>query len=118
MHDTELIVQLTAISITANVTNRKPKDKVAVKCYPNLKVKNTKYIVYDHTFNKQNKCILGAPQLQCKCHRIRSFLNSGLGGVQLRFRLTWFICLIACICTYVTSLPVVRITQNNRMTGK
>jgi len=88
MLDTELIVQLIAIYITANITNRKPRDKVAIKCYPNLKVENTKCIVYDHTFNKQNKCILGAQQLQCKCLKIRSFLNSGLGGVQLRFRLT------------------------------
>jgi len=66
MHDTELIVQLIAIYITANVTNRKPKDKVVVKCYPNLKVENTKRIVYDYTFNKRIKCILGALQLQCK----------------------------------------------------
>jgi hypothetical protein len=88
MHSRELIVELIEIRITANVTNRKPKDKVAVKCYPNLKVENTKRNVCDYTFNKQIKCILGALQLQCKCLRIRSVLRSGPGGVQLRFRLT------------------------------
>ena len=91
MHDTELILELIAICIAAYVTNRKPKDKVAVKCHPNLKVENTKRNVYDYTFNKQIKCILGALQLQCKCLRIRSVLHSGPGGAQLRFGLTWFI---------------------------
>jgi len=75
---------LIKICITANVTNRKPKDKVAVKCYPNLKVENTKRNVYDYTFNKHIKCILGALQLQCKCLRIRSVWHSIPGRVQLR----------------------------------
>jgi hypothetical protein len=93
MHDTDLIVKVITICITAYVTNRKPNDKVAVKYYYNLKVENTKRTVYYFTFNKQIKCILGALQLQCKCLRIRSVLHSVPGGVQLRFLLTWFICL-------------------------
>jgi hypothetical protein len=91
MHDTDQM-ELIAVCFIANVTNWKPKYKVAVKCYPNRKVGNANRIVYDYTFNKQIKCILGALHLQCKRLRIRSVLHSIPAGVQLRFRLTWFTC--------------------------
>jgi hypothetical protein len=119
MHDTGVTVELIATCITANVTNRKPKDKVAVKCYPNPKVENTKRTVHDYTFNKQNKGILGAIQLQCKCFTIRCFrLRSRRGPATISVNLVHLFNCMHMHLRNIASSSSYYSAQNNRLIGK